>query len=78
MSIELPVTTRHRRDMTEKLLKATLSPNSHTLLKHECALAIGKINYYTSKTFLVICFYVLENTLLNKAEKDRIHVPPIA
>ena len=30
MSIELPVTTRHRRDMTEKLLKATLKPNSHT------------------------------------------------
>ena len=27
MSIELPVATRHRRDMTEKLLKATLNPN---------------------------------------------------
>ena len=30
MSIELPVATRHRRDMTGKLLKATLNPNSHT------------------------------------------------
>ena len=30
MSTELPVATRHRRDMTEKLLKATLNPNSHT------------------------------------------------
>ena len=30
VSIELPVATRHRRDMTEKLLKATLSPNTHT------------------------------------------------
>ena len=30
MSIELPVATRHRRDMTEKLLKAMLNPNSHT------------------------------------------------
>ena len=30
LSIELPVATRHRRDMTEKLLKATLNPNSHT------------------------------------------------
>ena len=30
MSIELPVATRHRRDMIEKLLKATLNPNSHT------------------------------------------------
>ena len=28
--IELPVTTKHRRDMTEKLLKATLNPNSPT------------------------------------------------
>ena len=27
VSIELPVATRHRRDMTEKLLKATLNPN---------------------------------------------------
>ena len=32
MSIELPVATRHRRDMTEKLLKATLNPNTHTHL----------------------------------------------
>ena len=27
---ELPVATRHHRDMTEKLLKATLNPNTHT------------------------------------------------
>ena len=27
VSIELPVATRHRRDMTEKLLEATLNPN---------------------------------------------------
>ena len=26
VSIELPVATRHRHDMTEKLLKATLNP----------------------------------------------------
>ena len=32
VSIELPVATRHRRDMTEILLKATLNPNSHTQL----------------------------------------------
>ena len=29
MSTELPVATRHRRDMTEKLLKVTLNPNTH-------------------------------------------------
>ena len=27
VSMDLPVTTRHRRDMTEKLLKAMLNPN---------------------------------------------------
>ena len=27
MSIELPVATRHRRDMAEKLLKATVNQN---------------------------------------------------
>ena len=30
VSPELPVATRHRRDMTEKLLKATLNQNTHT------------------------------------------------
>ena len=30
VSIELPVTTRHCRDMTEKLLKAMLNLNTHT------------------------------------------------
>ena len=30
VSIELPAATRHRRDMTEKMLKATLNPNKHT------------------------------------------------
>ena len=35
VSIELPVATRHRRDMTEKLLKATLNPNTHTHPRHD-------------------------------------------
>ena len=30
VNTELPVATRHRRDMTEKLLKTTLNPNTHT------------------------------------------------
>ena len=29
--IELPVATRHRRDMTENLLKAASNQNTHTL-----------------------------------------------
>ena len=33
VSIELPVATRHRCDMTVKLLKATLNPNTHTHLE---------------------------------------------
>ena len=32
--IELPIATRHRRDMTEKLLKAALTQNTHTLATH--------------------------------------------
>ena len=36
VSIELPVTTRHRRDMTEKLLKATLNPNKQQQ-QHYCS-----------------------------------------
>ena len=32
VSIELLVATRHPRDMTEKLLKATLNLNTHTYL----------------------------------------------
>ena len=31
MSTELLVATRHRRNMTEKMLKATLNSNTHTL-----------------------------------------------
>ena len=30
VSTELPVTTGHRRDVTERLLKATLNPELHT------------------------------------------------
>ena len=30
LSIEIPVAIRHRRDMTEKLLKATLNLNKQT------------------------------------------------
>ena len=32
--IEIPVATRHRRDMTGKLLKAALNQNTHTLATH--------------------------------------------
>ena len=39
MSIELSVATRRRRDMTEKLLKATLNPNKQQQLD-----SIGKNN----------------------------------
>ena len=33
VSIELPVATRHRHDMTEKLLKATLNPNNNKAIR---------------------------------------------
>ena len=38
MNIELPATSRHHRDMTERLLKATLSPNTPTLSYLELSL----------------------------------------
>ena len=41
VSIELPVATRHRRDMTEKMWKATLNPNSHTHLPNICKSSTG-------------------------------------
>ena len=37
VSIELPVATRHCRDMTEKLLKATLNPNKQQQERKGCA-----------------------------------------
>ena len=41
MSIELPVATRYRRDMTEKLLKATFNPNTHTHPGSSCEKMTG-------------------------------------
>ena len=41
MSIELPVATRHRHDMTEKLLKATLNTNKQ---QHDLILSNGLIH----------------------------------
>ena len=37
VSIELPVATRHRCDITEKLLKATLNPNKQQREHKGCA-----------------------------------------
>ena len=42
VSTELPTTTRHRRDMTERLLKATLSPNQTNKQVKVCLLAYAK------------------------------------
>ena len=41
VSIKLPVATRHRRDMTEKLLKATLNPNKQQQQHKGCAHCTG-------------------------------------
>ena len=37
VSIELPVASRHRRDMNEKLWKATLNPNKQQKQHKGCA-----------------------------------------
>ena len=49
-SIELPVATRHRRDMTEKLLKATLNPNTHT---HTHIAEIGSNHYRADRSDII-------------------------
>ena len=42
VSIEFPVATGHRRDMTEKLLKATLNPNEQQQQHFTEALYLGR------------------------------------
>ena len=49
VSIELPATSRHGRDMTERLLKATLSPNqtnNFETLYHTCPKFLWSPFYY--------------------------------
>ena len=50
MSIELPVATRHRRDMTENLLKATLNTHKQQLLD------VGTSNVWMSHCDQTIAF----------------------
>ena len=40
MSVELPATSRHCRDMTERLLKATLSPNQSKKKQTNCTVEL--------------------------------------
>ena len=63
MSIELPATSRHRRDMTERLLKATLSPNqtnkqTNRIWRKYCLTSALK----TSKWWLEILSFSFSNT----------------
>ena len=50
MSIELPVATRHRRDTTDKLLKATLNPNKQQQHSSQCN------NLEELRSLLISCF----------------------
>ena len=43
LSIEVPASTRHRRDITEKLLKVTLNQNKQTQLSVRFLRVYGKI-----------------------------------
>ena len=49
VSTERPDATRHRRDMTEKLLKATLNPNKQQQQHKGCAHYTGH-SRYTNQT----------------------------
>ena len=62
VSIELPVASRHRRDMTEKLLKVTLNPNTHTHTH----------THFRMTSFLPI-IYLYSNSENPGDEQNRIH-----
>ena len=52
MSIEVPVTTRHHRDMTERLLKATNVNHTQTHCAGPCMLDINHI-YLVDQSILI-------------------------
>ena len=64
MSIELPATSRHRRDITERLLKATLSQNQTKntfdiqVLKQTCRTVLRGLYTFTGEATLykMFCF----------------------
>ena len=61
MSTELPLTTRHRRDMTEKLLKATLNPNTHTHTTRNQVASVFPSSYVVAHTLPsreIECMYI--------------------
>ena len=63
MGIELPVATRHRFDMIEKLLKATLNQNKHQYsgigLSYKCCFIIEMLNKMITKQNLRVIYYAL-------------------
>ena len=70
MSTELPVATRHRRDMTEKLLKATSNPKyTHTHLKIT-SISFVQINNVESAMRTKLTFLVLKVKRSSKQIKD--------
>ena len=71
VSTELPVTSRHHRDMTEKLLKVTLNPKKTTTNK----IIHRSINSITRRRFLMcssqwgnILADIIYNTITNRME----------
>ena len=59
VSIELPVTSRHRRNMTERLLKATLSPNQTKLEMCPQYMDAPAVGYLTIKLQNSDLLYIL-------------------
>ena len=55
MSIELPVATRHRRDITEKLLKAVLDPNKQQQQSICQNVYLSIISYKKYAKWQIIC-----------------------
>ena len=70
MSTELPVATRHRRDMTGELLKATLNPNTHTHTHGYTQLMIQESSKRTLRPWLM-CFHPDICYVLSATQKQK-------
>ena len=64
VSTELPVATRHRRDMTEKLLKATLNPNTHTQMVKQGIYKNGLCICILTAVWIFLHLYIKNLTLI--------------
>ena len=82
VSIERPVATRHRRDMTEKLLKVTLNPNKQQHIIRNFIAVISNVKvpqgsfacHSHHKAYLVMLNRGPEEWILSAPSHDRFFI----